>query len=70
MSSITPAPVSTGVAHRIMKAITYTVQGKSGIFIHVMPGARMRVIVTMKLIAPISDEVPTSATAISHRSVP
>lgn len=53
-----------------MKAIVRVVQTNIGIFIQVMPGARMRVMVTMKLIDPMSDEVPVSARPISHRSVP
>jgi len=53
-----------------MNAITSTVQGNSGIRRSDIPGARSLRIVTMKLIPPSSDAVPTRATAISHRSVP
>src|SRR3954447_2948865 len=54
-SSVTAAE-SAGSASSRRTAYVSIAQTKSGIRIHVMPGARMLWIVTMKLIAPSSEE--------------
>ena len=45
-------------------------QQKSGMRIHDMPGVRMLWIVTMKLIAPTSDEIERMCRLRIHRSWP
>ena len=54
-SSVTPAE-SAGSARSRRIAYVSIPQTKSGMRIHVMPGARMLWIVTMKLIAPSSED--------------
>ena len=54
-SSVTAAE-SAGIATSSRIAYVTIAQTKSGMRIHVMPGARMLWIVTMKLIAPSSDD--------------
>ena len=50
------APASTGIAAISKKAVITHVQIKSGIFISVMPGARMFIMVAIMLMAPRIDE--------------
>ena len=55
-SSIVTAAESAGNATSRTIAYVSIAQTKSGIRIHVMPGARMLWIVTIRLIAPSNDE--------------
>ena len=55
-SSVSPAE-SAGSTRTSSSAYVSIAQTKSGMRIHVMPRARMLWIVTMKLIAPASDEI-------------
>jgi hypothetical protein len=52
------APANTGIAAISRKAVITHVQTKSGIFMSVIPGARMFIIVAMILIAPRIDDIP------------
>jgi len=56
-SSIVRPAASVGSARSSRIAYTSIVQTKSGTRIHVIPRVRMLWIVTMKLIAPTSDEI-------------
>ena len=49
------AAASTGITASSRKAVISQVQQNSGIFISVMPGARMFSTVTMMLIAPMME---------------
>ena len=53
------APASTGIAANRRKAVISHVQTKSGIFINVMPGARMFKMVAMMLMDPRIDDIPS-----------
>ena len=64
-----PAPI-TGRTTISSPAYTSIDQTKSGIRIQVMPGARMLWIVTMKLIAPASDEIVSRWSERIQRSWP
>jgi hypothetical protein len=57
-SIIVTAPASTGITASSRYAVTSQVQTKSGIFISVIPGARMLRIVAMMLIEPMIDDAP------------
>jgi hypothetical protein len=52
------APAKTGNDNNNKKAVIKTAQTKSGVLFAVIPGARMLVSVTMKLIAPKIEETP------------
>ena len=52
------APANTGIAAISRKAVITHVQTKSGIFMSVIPGARMFIIVAMILMAPRIDDIP------------
>jgi len=52
------APAKTGNDNSSKKAVIYTAQTNNGVRLADIPGARMFVIVTMKLIAPKIDETP------------
>jgi hypothetical protein len=52
------APAKTGSDNNNKKAVIYTAQTKSGVLFADIPGARILVIVTIKLIAPKIDETP------------
>ena len=70
MKSITSAAASTGVASSCRSAVTSIVQQKIGMRNIVMPGARIRNIVTRKFAAPIVDDMPSTITAMIHMSMP
>ncbi len=53
------APANTGIAATSRKAVMNQVQTNSGIFSSVMPGARMLTMVTMMLMAPMIDDMPS-----------
>ena len=63
VSSIVTAPASTGITAISRYAVMSHVHTKSGIFMSVMPGARMLRIVVMMLIEPMIDEAPRMWTA-------
>ena len=63
------APASTGITAISRKAVINQVHTNSGIFIRVIPGARMFRIVAMMLIAPMMDEKPSMCTAKMKKSV-
>ena len=70
MKSMTSAAASTGVASSWSRAVTSIVQQKIGMRNIVIPGARMRNIVTRKLAAPIVEDMPSTTTARIHMSMP
>ncbi len=61
---------STGITPSSRKAVISQVQQNSGIFISVMPGARMFRMVTMMLIAPMMDDAPMMCSANIAMSMP
>ena len=62
-------PAKTGITRMIKNAVINQVQTKIGIFIIVMPGARMFKMVAMILIEPIMDERPNKWIARIIKSV-
>ena len=66
---INPA-VRTGAARTTRSEVARMLQVNTGIRIIVMPGARIRRIVTMKLIPPRIDAVPTRISPAIQRSPP
>jgi hypothetical protein len=52
------APAKTGRERRSKKAVMYTAQTNNGVRLAVIPGARIFVIVTIKLTAPKIEETP------------
>jgi hypothetical protein len=58
VSNIVIAPANTGNDSRSNQAVIQTAQTTQGVRLAVMPGARIFVIVTMKLIAPKIEETP------------
>jgi len=52
------APAKTGNDNNSKNAVIYTAQTNNGVLCAVIPGARMFVIVTIKLIAPKMDDTP------------
>ena len=58
MSSIVTAPANTGITAISRYAVISQDHENSGILSSVMPGARMFMIVTMMLIAPMIEEAP------------
>ena len=68
--SASSAEASTGKAIRTSTEVTSTVQVNIGIRNIVMPGARMQMIVVMKLTAPRIVPKPASARPKTQRSPP
>src|SRR5471032_2815194 len=64
------APASTGMTAINRYAVISQVQQNIGIFIRVMPGARMFRMVTMMLIEPMIDEAPIRCIAKIAMSMP
>ncbi len=64
------AAASTGKASRISTAVSRTFQTKIDIRNIVMPGARMQMIVVMKLTAPRMVPKPEKARPMIHMSAP
>lgn len=58
VNSIVIAPANTGNDNNNRKAVIKTAQTNKGVRLAVMPGKRIFVIVTIKLIAPRIDETP------------
>ena len=52
------ATAITGIANNRRKEVTSDIQMNTGMRINVIPGARMLMIVVMKLTAPASDAIP------------
>ena len=50
--------------------MTRPIQVKTGIFISVMPGARMFRQVTIRLIAPVSEAMPVMSRPMFQKSMP
>jgi len=50
--------------------VTRLIQVKTGIFMSVMPGARMLRQVTMRLMAPVSEAMPVICRPSSQKSMP
>src|SRR5690606_4833701 len=70
VSTMVMAAASTGITAISRKAVIIQVQQNIGIFISVMPGARMFRMVTMTLMAPMMDEAPMMWMAKMARSMP
>ena len=64
------APASTGITAINRNAVISQVHTKSGIFIIVIPGARMFRMVVMMLIEPMIEEAPMMCSAKIARSMP
>ena len=58
MSIIVTAPANTGITATSKKAVINHVHTNMGIFMYVMPGARMFITVAMILIEPMIDDTP------------
>jgi hypothetical protein len=58
VSNIVIAPANTGNDSSSNQAVIQTAQTNKGVRLAVIPGARIFVIVTMKLIAPKIEETP------------
>jgi hypothetical protein len=69
-SSANSAAASTGKANSTSTEVSSTFQVKIGMRNMVMPGARMQMIVVMKLTAPRMVPNPASASPMIHRSAP
>jgi hypothetical protein len=52
------APAKTGSESKSKKAVIYTAHTNNGVLLAVIPGARIFVIVTIKLTAPKIEETP------------
>lgn len=52
------APARTGNDNKSNQAVIQTAQTNKGVRLAVIPGARIFVMVTIKLIAPKMDEIP------------
>src|ERR1044072_2230996 len=63
VSSIVTPPASTGIASSSRYAVINQVHTNIGILSSDMPGARRFMIVTITLIAPMIDEIPSKCTA-------
>ena len=59
-----------GTANSSRNCTTSTIQVNTGIFMRLMPGARMLRMVTMRLIAPESDAMPAIWRANNQKSTP
>ncbi len=70
ISRANSAAASTGKTIRISSAVSSTFHVKIGIRNIVMPGARMQMMVVMKLTAPRMEPKPDSATPMIHMSAP
>ena len=64
------ATVMTGKASTSRKDVMSVIHVKSGIRISDMPGARMLIMVTMKLKAAASDAMPSTCRLIAQKSMP
>ena len=60
----------TGIANSNRNCTTRIIHVKIGIFIRLMPGARMLSTVTMRLMAPVSDAMPVICRPNAQKSTP
>ncbi len=60
----------TGTANTSRNCTTMIIQVKTGIFISVMPGARMFRMVTIRFSAPVEDAMPVISSASVQKSMP
>jgi len=60
----------TGIANSNKNCTTVIIHVKIGIFMSVMPGARMLSTVTMRLIAPVSEAIPAICKPSAQKSTP
>ena len=60
----------TGMANTSKNCVTRIIHVKTGIFIRLMPGARMLRIVTMRLSAPVSEAIPVICSPSDQKSTP
>jgi len=58
VNNIVIAPARTGKDNKSKKAVINTAQTNKGVRLAVIPGARILLIVTIKLIAPKIDDTP------------
>ena len=63
------APAKTGITAISKKAVMSHVQTNIGIFMSVMPGARMFKMVTMMLMEPMMEEAPKMCNAKMAASI-
>ena len=64
------ATVITGIANTSRNCTTSAIHVKTGIFIRLMPGARMLMTVTIRLIAPVSEAMPVICRPRPQKSMP
>ena len=64
------ATVITGNASTSRNEVTKVIQTNKGIRISVMPGARMLMMVTKKLKAAAREEIPSSSSPTTQKSMP
>ena len=64
------ATVITGIAKSSRNCTTVIIHVKIGIFMSVMPGARMLSTVTMRLMAPVSEAIPAIWRPSAQKSTP
>ncbi len=64
------ATVITGMANSSRNWVTSTIHVNTGIFINFMPGARMLRMVTIRLIAPVSEAMPVICRPSAQKSTP
>src|SRR5260363_6654 len=69
-SSIVTAPASTGITASSRKAVTRPGHANNGLFLQLLPGARIFKMVTTILIAPIIDDAPMIWIAKISKSIP
>ena len=69
VSTMVTAPAKTGITAISKNAVINHVHTNSGIFIQVIPGARILKMVTITLIAPIMDEIPIMCTENTNKPV-
>ena len=60
----------TGTANSSRNCTTRIIQVNTGIFMSVMPGARMLRIVTIRLIEPVSEAMPVMSRPSAQKSMP
>src|SRR5690606_15294462 len=64
------ATVMTGTANNSKNWVTSVIHVNTGIFISVMPGARMLMTVAIRLTAPVSEAMPTICRPSPQKSMP
>ena len=64
------ATVTTGIANRVRKATTSIIHANTGMRSRLMPGTRMLITVTMKLIAEVVEPMPSRIRPTTQKSGP